>query len=98
MEFFNFVNGFGFLNLCLIFWSGIGQIWEKNRIFGIFFIPFSKFEYEDDGIFQFCKRIRIPEFMLDFLVGDRTTLGKNSNFWNFFIAFSKFEYEDDGIF
>ena len=59
---------------------------------------FSKFEYEDVGIFQFCKRIRIPEFMLDFLVGNRTTLGENSNFWNFFIAFSKFEYEDDGIF
>ena len=74
MEFFNFVNGFGFLNLCLIFWLEIGQLWNKIRIFGIFFTQFSKFEYEDDGIFQFYKRIRIPEFMPDFLVGDRTTL------------------------
>ena len=72
-EFLNFVNRFGFLNLFLIFWLGIGQLWEKIRIFGIFFIPFSKFEYEDDGIFQFCKRIRIPHFFLNFLVGEWST-------------------------
>ena len=35
-EFFNFINGFGFPNLCLIFWSGIGQLWNKIGIFGIF--------------------------------------------------------------
>ena len=64
----------------------------------IFSAVFAELHHEDDGIFQFCKRIRIPEFMPDFLVGDRTTLEKNSNFRNFFGQFSKFEYEDDGIF
>ena len=89
-EFFNFVNGFGFLNLCLIFWSGVGQLWKKIRIFGIFSIPFSNFEYEDDGIFQFCKRIRIPHFFLDFWVGEWTTLEKNSNFGIFPALFQNF--------
>ena len=42
-EIFNFVNGFGFPNLCLIFWSGIGQLWKKIRIFGIFPAFFQNF-------------------------------------------------------
>src|SRR5579864_7314707 len=77
MEFFNFVNGFEFPTLFLIFWWANGQLWGKIRIFGIFFVPFSKFEYEDDGIFQFCKRIRIPHIISDFVVGEWTTLGEN---------------------
>src|ERR1043165_5659465 len=74
MEFFHFVNGFRLPNLCLIFWPGSGQLWEKIRIFGIIFRPFSKFEYEDDGIFSFCKRIRISHFISDFLIGEWTNL------------------------
>ena len=93
-EFFHFVNGFWFSSLCLIFWWANGQLWKSFRIFGIFFIQFSKFEYEDDAIFQFCKRIQIPRFMLDFLVGDRTTLKFFQNFENFFRVYSKFWSED----
>ena len=97
MEFFNFVNGFGFLNLCLIFGWVNGQLWGKIQIFGIFFIPFSKFHHEDDGIFKFCKRIRIPHFFLDFWVGEWTTLEQKSNFRNFSRVFSKFPGEDDNF-
>ena len=97
MEFFNFVNGFGSPIFFSIFEWANGQLWGKIRIFGIFFIPFSKFQYEDDGIFQFCKRIWIPEFMLDFWVGEWTTLEKNSIFRNFSRAFSNFRGEDGGF-
>ena len=93
-EFFNFINGFGFPIFFSIFGWVNGQLWGKIRIFGIFFILFSKFDHEDDGIFQFCKRIRIPHFFLDFWVGEWTTLKENSNFRNFSRAFSKFRGED----
>ena len=58
---------------------------------------FSKFEYEDVGIFQFFKRIRIPHFFLDFWVGEWTTLEQKSNFRNFSRAFSNFRGEDGTI-
>ena len=58
---------------------------------------FFKFDHEDDRIFKFCKRIRIPQFIFDFLIGDRTTLKKIRIFWNFSRVFSKFRGEDGTI-
>ena len=71
-------------------WTTLGN----KSIFRNFSRAFSKFHHEDDGIFQFFKRIRIPHFFLDFWVGEWTTLEKISIFRNYSRVFSKFRGED----